>query len=151
MTAYQIKICRVQEVPSAKLDTPETSVAFWRNVIADQTWYDGEKEQLVVLLLSTRYNVQGFSLVSIGSVNESIAHPREIFRAAVAYGSYAIIMMHNHPSGDPSPSQADHGLTRRIREAAEILQIQFLDHVIIGAPHSPTGRDYFSFKESGVL
>ena len=88
--------------------------------------------------------------VSLGSVNESIAHPRDVFRPALIYSAYAVVVVHNHPSGDPSPSQADHGLTRRLREAAELLQIKLLDHVIIGAPGE--GRlPYFSFKEVGVL
>jgi DNA repair protein RadC len=64
-------------------------------------------------------------------------------------GSYAVIVMHNHPSGDPSPSQADHSLTRRLAEAAELLQIKLLDHVVIG--DKTNGQGYFSFKEAGVL
>jgi DNA repair protein RadC len=88
--------------------------------------------------------------VSLGSVNESIAHPRDVFRPAIIHSAYAVIVAHNHPSGDPSPSQADHSLTRRLREVAELLQIKLLDHVIIGAPAE--GRaPYFSFKEMGVL
>jgi len=83
-------------------------------------------------------------------VNESIAHPRDVFRPAMLASAYAVIVVHNHPSGDPSPSQSDHSLTRRLAEAAELLQIKLLDHVIIGAPAE--GRPpYFSFKEAGVL
>ena len=84
--------------------------------------------------------------VSVGSMNESIAHPREIFRPAVTYSAFAVIVVHNHPSGDPSPSQTDHSLTRRLAEAAELLQIRLLDHIIIGAP-SDSSPGYFSFKE----
>jgi DNA repair protein RadC len=88
--------------------------------------------------------------VSLGSVNESIAHPRDIFRPALISSAYAMIVVHNHPSGDPSPSQSDHSLTRRLGEGAELLQIKLLDHIIIGAPAE--GRTpYFSFKEAGVL
>jgi DNA repair protein RadC len=108
------------------------------------------KESLRIILLDTRYNLIRVEDVSLGSVNESIAHPRDVFRPALIYSAYAVVVVHNHPSGDPSPSQADHGLTRRLREAAELLQIKLLDHVIIGAPTE--GRlPYFSFKESGVL
>ena len=108
------------------------------------------KESLRVLLLDTRYHLIGTEQVSLGSVNESIAHPRDVFRPAVVASAYAVIVVHNHPSGDPSPSQSDHGLTRRLVEAAELLQIKLLDHVIIGAPAE--GRQpYFSFKEAGVL
>ena len=108
------------------------------------------KESLRTILLDTRYNLIRVEDVSLGSVNESIAHPRDVFRPALIYSAYAVVVVHNHPSGDSTPSQADHGLTRRLREAAELLQIKLLDHVIIGAPTE--GRlPYFSFKEAGVL
>jgi DNA repair protein RadC len=107
-------------------------------------------ESLRVILLDTRYHLIRIQEVSTGSVNESIAHPREIFHPAVASSAYAVIVVHNHPSGDTSPSQADHSLTRRLAEAAELLQIKLLDHIIIGAPANGSGG-YFSFKEAGVL
>src|SRR5215470_10530728 len=92
------------------------------------------KEAMRVVLLDTRYHLIRVEEVSSGTVNDSIAHPREIFRPAVVASAYAVIVVHNHPSGDPSPSQADHGLTRRLAEAAELMQIKLLDHIIIGAP-----------------
>jgi DNA repair protein RadC len=108
------------------------------------------KESLRVILLDTRYHLIRTEEVSVGSVNESIAHPRDVFRPAVVSSAYAVIVVHNHPSGDASPSQTDHSLTRRLAEAAELLQIKLLDHVIIGAP-SEDNPGYFSFKEAGVL
>jgi len=109
-----------------------------------------QKESLRVLLLDTRYRLIESQEISLGSVNESIAHPREVFRPALLASAYAIIVVHNHPSGDPTPSNTDHSLTRRLAEAAELLQIKLLDHVIIGSPAD--GRaPYFSFKEAGVL
>jgi DNA repair protein RadC len=72
------------------------------------------KESLRVLLLDTRYHFIRMEEVSLGSVNESIAHPREVFRPALIASAYAVIVVHNHPSGDPSPSQSDHSLTRRL-------------------------------------
>ena len=107
-------------------------------------------ESLRVVLLDTRYRLMRVESVSTGSMNESIAHPREIFRPAITYSAYAVIVVHNHPSGDASPSQTDHSLTRRLAEAAELLQIKLLDHIIIGAP-SEGNPGYFSFKEAGVL
>lgn len=108
------------------------------------------KESLRVILLDTRYHLLWAEEVSLGSVNESIAHPRDVFRPAIIASAYAVIVAHNHPSGDPSPSQSDHSLTRRLAEAAELLQIKLLDHVIIGVPAE--GRQaYFSFKEAGIL
>ena len=88
--------------------------------------------------------------VSQGSVNESLAHPREVFKPAIVLSAYSFILVHNHPSGDPSPSEADLRLTRRILEGSRILQINLVDHVIIGSPAA--GRSsYFSFKEGGVI
>lgn len=108
------------------------------------------KESLRVVLLDTRYHLIRVEEVSSGSVNESIAHPRDVFRPAVISSAYAVIVVHNHPSGDASPSQTDHSLTRRLAEAAELLQIKLLDHIIVGAP-GDNSVGYFSFKEAGVL
>ena len=128
-----------------KLDSPELVHDF---VSAEMRTL--HKESLRVILLDTRYHLLRMEEVSLGSVNESIAHPRDVFRPAVISSAYAVIVVHNHPSGDPSPSQSDHSLTRRLAEAAELLQIKLLDHIIIGAPAE--GRlPYFSFKEAGVL
>jgi len=109
------------------------------------------KEAMRVILLDTRYHLIRTEDVSMGSINESIAHPRDVFRPAVIASAYAVIVVHNHPSGDPAPSQADHSLTRRLAEAAELMQIKLLDHVIIGAQTQNGRPGYFSFKEAGVL
>ena len=109
-----------------------------------------DKESLRVLLLDTRLRLKHSEEVSLGSVNESIAHPREIFRPAIVHSAYGIILAHNHPSGDPSPSEADRRLTRRVAEAGVLLQIKLIDHIIIGSPE--TGRlPYYSFREGGLL
>jgi DNA repair protein RadC len=109
-----------------------------------------DREWLRVVLLNTKQQLIKVATVSQGSVNESLAHPREVFKPAMIHSAYSFIMVHNHPSGDPAPSEADMRLTRRILEASRILQLQLLDHVIIGAPAS--GRSsYFSFKEAGVI
>lgn len=108
------------------------------------------RESLRVILLDTKYHLMRVEEISLGSLNESIAHPREIFRPALIYSAYAVIIAHNHPSGDPTPSDADHRLTRRLSEAAQLLQISLLDHVIIGAPNA--GKpSFYSFKEAGIL
>jgi DNA repair protein RadC len=128
-----------------KLDSPELV----HDLVASEM-RTLHKESLRVILLDTRYHLLRMEEISLGSVNESIAHPRDVFRPAVIASAYAVIVVHNHPSGDPSPSQSDHSLTRRLAEAAELLQIKLLDHIIIGAPAE--GRlPYFSFKEAGVL
>ena len=128
-----------------KLDSPELV-----SELVGQEMRRLRTESLRVILLDTRYRLLHIEEVSVGSLNESIAHPREIFRPAITYSAYAVIVVHNHPSGDVSPSQTDHSLTRRLAEAAELLQIKLLDHIIIGAP-SEGNPGYFSFKEAGVL
>ena len=129
----------------AKIDTPEL---VYELLAAEMRGL--HKESLRVLLLDTRYRLLRTEQISLGSLNESIAHPRDVFRPAIISSAYAVVVVHNHPSGDPSPSQADHSLTRRLAEAAELLQIKLLDHIIIGAPAE--GRPpYFSFREAGVI
>jgi DNA repair protein RadC len=109
-----------------------------------------DRESLRVVLLNTKQQLIKVTTVSQGTLNESLDHPREIFKPVIVHSAYAFIMVHNHPSGDPSPSEADLRLTRRINEASRILQLQLIDHVIIGAP-APNRNSYFSFKESGVI
>lgn len=108
------------------------------------------QEVLRVVLLDARQRLITMIDVTKGGLNESLAHPREIFRPVISHSAYSFILVHNHPSGDSSPSEADLRLTRRISEAARILQIQLLDHVIIGQPMNDR-QGYFSFKESGAL
>jgi DNA repair protein RadC len=109
-----------------------------------------DRESLRVVLLDAKQRLIKVATVSQGTLNEALAHPREVFKPVIAFSAYAFIMVHNHPSGDPSPSEADLRLTRRILEASRILQLQLLDHVIIGAP-APGRSSYFSFKEGGVI
>jgi DNA repair protein RadC len=134
-----------EKISREKIDSPELVNEFFGAEMRAL-----QRESLRVLLLDTRYRLLETQEISLGSVNESIAHPREVFRPALLAAAYALIVVHNHPSGDPTPSSADHSLTRRLAEAAELLQIKLLDHVIIGSPGE--GRaPYFSFKEAGVL
>jgi len=141
----QIKISVVQEFQGSYMATESKQIKeFWDERIAAADWFDNEKEHLVVIILDTKYKIKNFNLVSIGTVNESLAHPREIMRPVIAQAGAAFILMHNHPSGDPTPSQADRILTRKIQECAQLFMINFLDHVIMGEKH-------FSFREAGLL
>lgn len=108
------------------------------------------RESLRVVLLDTKLHLLRVEEISLGTVNESLAHPREVFRPALIYSAYAIVIVHNHPSGDPTPSDADRRLTVRLAEAARLLQITLHDHVIIGS--GDDGRQpWFSFREAGML
>ncbi len=90
--------------------------------------------------------------VTSGTATTSLAHPREVFRAAIRHGATAVACVHNHPSGDPAPSAADVQVTRQLREAAKAVDIELLDHVIVGrASVDPRSLGYFSFREAGVI
>lgn len=104
-----------------------------------------KKEYFKAILLDIKNHVITIENISIGGLNFSLVHPREIFKSAIKKSSAAIIMVHNHPSGDPHPSNEDIDVTRRIVESGKILGIEVLDHVIIG-----DGR-YFSFKDEGLI
>jgi DNA repair protein RadC len=98
-----------------------------------------------VMLLNTKNRVLGLETVSIGSLNASLVHPREVFKKAIQRSAAAIILMHNHPSGDPSPSPEDLQITDRLCEAGRVIGIEILDHIIIG------DHVYASFKEKGLI
>jgi DNA repair protein RadC len=133
-----------QERESVAIDGPQ-AVA---DLCVEMRFFD--REVLRVVLLNAKQKLIDVVTVSQGSVNESLAYPRDVFKPAIVISAYSFIMVHNHPSGDPSPSEADMRLTRRILEAARILQVNLVDHIIIGAPE-PGRSEYFSFKEAGVI
>ena len=97
-----------------------------------QDMMDLDREEFRILLLDTKHHVVAMHTVGIGSLNVTIVHPREVFKAAILANAAAIIALHNHPSGDPTPSPEDHALTKRLYEAGDILGIRLLDHVVIG-------------------
>ena len=104
-----------------------------------------QKEHFVCLFLNTKNHVIAQETLSMGSLNASIVHPREVFRAAIKRSSASIICVHNHPSGDPTPSPEDVQITERLVQAGEIVGIEVLDHVIIG------DRRFVSLKEHGLM
>jgi len=103
-----------------------------------------DREMFVVILLNAQHRPIGLNTVSIGTLTASTAHPREVFKPAIAGNAAAVIVAHNHPSGDPSPSAEDVELTKRLRDAGELLGIRVLDHVILGE-----GKQY-SFVDAGA-
>ena len=91
-----------------------------------------DREQFLVCCLDAKHGIIGVNIVSVGSLTLSVVHPREVFKPAILLNSSAIICAHNHPSGDPSPSPEDRQLTARLRQAADLLGITLLDHIILG-------------------
>ena len=118
--------------------------------MASDPAYEPEKEHVVVVTFDTRIRPTGWNLVSIGGLSEATCHPREVFKPVIVRSAFAFALIHNHPSGDPSPSSADTKITRTMKEAADLLKIQMLDHIIIGAP-APGRTAYYSFREAGLV
>ena len=111
---------------------------------------DAPQEHFVLMVLDSRRRVIGINEVSIGTLSASLVHPREVFRAAILLNGAAVIVSHNHPSGDPSPSAEDREATRRLPRAGELLGIPVADHIVIGEGEGDSVR-FFSFRESGLL
>lgn len=129
------------------MDSPERIYNWLRPIV------DGEPvEKFWVLSLNRKNRLLRCHPVTSGTATASLVHPREVFREAIRNSASALVCAHNHPSGDPSPSQADIRATRQLREAAKVVQLDLLDHVIIGQrEHDPHGCGYYSFAEAGLL
>lgn len=102
-------------------------------------------EQFIVLHLDTKNAIRSMQVVSIGSLSAATVHPREVFRTAIINGAASIIVLHNHPSGDPEPSVEDKAMTERLKEAGKIIGITLLDSLIV------CQNRYFSFADKGIL
>lgn len=148
MKEYKIVALRECPLPEQMqiCERPEGCAEYWRKHVVSGPAYDPEKECLAVLLLNTRRRIKGHHLVSMGTLDTILVHPRETFRAAIIAAASAIVMMHNHPSGDPTPSEGDIHATRQMIRAGQLLKIEVLDHVIIGA-----GDTFKSLKEMGYF
>nr|WP_253200627.1 JAB domain-containing protein [Clostridium sp. CF012] len=105
-----------------------------------------DREQLLLCCLDTKNQPIALNVVSVGSLNSSIVHPREVFKVAILSNAASIILYHNHPSGDPTPSSEDTSITNRLKECGKLIGIELIDHIIIGSE----GR-YCSLKEKGIL
>jgi DNA repair protein RadC len=111
-----------------------------------EPFVDGlDREHFIVVGLDAKHAVIGINTVSIGSVTLSIVHPREVFKPVILMNASAVLLAHNHPSGDSTPSQEDHALTRRLKDAGELLGIAILDHLVLGE------NRYYSFADHKEL
>jgi DNA repair protein RadC len=140
---YQVKLVRDGSLTTKrkKIDAPATAA----NVL--HQYFDGaDREHFVVLLLDTRHQIIGIHTVTVGVLDASLIHPREIFKPAILANAAAIILAHNHPSGDPTPSPEDRAVTRQTVAAGRLIGIAVLDHVIVG--DEPR---YVSLAEAGIL
>ena len=148
--AYRLKTFRVQfvaerpEYPGGSHCRSSTDV----ERVAREVYrtLDADKEHFLLLAMDNKNRVNGFKVVSTGSLTASIVHPREVWRSALHLCAAAVVFVHNHPSGDPAPSQEDQEITKRLKETGEVLGIRVLDHVVLG-----DNERFFSFSDKGLL
>ena len=132
-------------------DTPDRAAEYWREHIATDPRFNPEQEQFVVLMLNTRKRIKGHQVVALGTLDTINVHARETFRAAIISAAQAIIVMHNHPSGDPTPSDSDIRVTRDFIRAGQLLKIELLDHIVIGQRSIECPNGYASIRDLGYF
>lgn len=128
------------------LDEPEKVADLLREEVRDYA-----VEYFHILLLNTRRRLIRKELVSKGTLDSTVVHPRDVFKSAIGANASAVILVHNHPSGDPQPSEADIRITRDLIRAGQLLKIDILDHVILGRRSEERERDYVSLRELGYF
>ena len=146
--AAQIKACfelgkREDLEPELKhfdIKDPEAVVKAIRASIQDKA-----KEHFKLILLNPRNKIIGISTISVGTLNASLVHPREVFKDAIKHSAASVVLAHNHPSGDPEPSEDDLKITKKLVESGTILGIEVIDHIVIGK------NNFCSFKERGLI
>ncbi len=126
--------------PVTKISQPEDIVSIFSPKIRNAT-----QEQVFAVFLDSKNNIIASKLIFIGTVNEAVIHPREIFKEAIKHSSVSIVLIHNHPSGNPEPSKEDIKITEVIEQAGKLINIPIIDHIIIGNP------GFFSFKKNNLL
>ena len=131
---------------SPTLDSPERVADLLRE---DNRFLD--VEHLQILLLNTRKKLIRIDRISQGTLDSILVHPREVFKSAITANAAAVVLAHNHPSGDPTPSEQDIKVTRDLIRAGQLLKIDVIDHVIMGKPTEGRSRDYVSLRELGYF
>jgi len=138
------QLAMVREATSTKARTPADIVTLCEDL------RQLAQEAFNVITVDAKNRIIARHLVSLGILNAALVHPREVFRPALLDGAACIICVHNHPSGDPSPSSEDLKITRQLIDAGRIVDVKLLDHVIIGRPGVNNGDGYLSLRESGL-
>ena len=160
MSVCQIKVQTVRESPVAYFVRSSSDVKnLWDNEITKSVMFEPEKEMVFVLMVNARNRIISYNLVSMGSLDSSIVEPREVFRPAIASAARSIILLHNHPSGNMTPSAEDISITKKMIESGKILGIHVLDHVIVsssnqngyGDGYGDGNAEILSLRESGMI
>jgi len=144
MLSINLSLPVVKEASPVLITTPESVTDALKDI------RNAAQEVFMVLTLDTKNYLIDRHVITIGTLNSTLIHPREIFRAAVLDGAAALVMVHNHPSGDPTPSAEDIRMTRQLVDAAKAMEINILDHVILGRA-GDARNDYTSLRECGMV
>lgn len=142
MTTFKVRFV-AESNPVRSVKSPADVNAVLRPIFAD---LDSDQEHFVLLVLNNQHRITGFKVISSGAMDASLLDMRLIFRAALALGGTALAIAHNHPGGDPTPSEEDALVTRRLSQACEMMDYQLLDHLIVTAD----GR-FYSYKDHGEM
>lgn len=134
----RLEVCDVGERTAASDDVMRVAKPIFANL-------DADKEHFVLLALNNKNRINGYKVISTGTLTASLIRPGDVYRAALHLAAAAVVFVHNHPSGDPAPSQEDVEITRRLKECGEMLAIRVLDHVILSCDR------YYSFSDRGHL
>ena len=131
-----------------QLNCPAKTVDYMQGAFLDAPL----QESFWIICLDRKSKPISRTRITLGTLTATLVQPREVFRVAILASAAAIIVVHNHPSGDPQPSNADNVTTRNLRAAANVMQIDLVDHLILGEKcYDPTGRGYYSYAEHGIL
>jgi DNA repair protein RadC len=134
------------------VDRPDAVARYIREaVIPFSPWWDPEVEQLLAVFLNTRKKPIGHALIGRGLLDQILVHAREVFRPAIAANAHGVILAHNHPSGDPTPSEADIRVTREMIRCGHMLKIDLLDHIVLGERQDGRLNDFVSLRELGYF
>lgn len=150
---HEVRVMRLRELPAdlKHCGTPEAAFQYWQANITTAAWYNPEVECFCVIHLNTRLRATGFHLVSMGTQDTILVHPREVFRAAIVASASKVVLAHNHPSGDPTPSEADIRVTRDLIRAGQLLRMEVVDHVVIGRASTENPKPLCSLRELGYF
>ena len=144
---YKVVSLRECPVPESLhlCETPQQAADYWRLHVVNNPYYNPECECLAVLMLNTRRRIKGHQLLTIGTLDTLLITPLMVFRGAIIGAAAAVLIAHNHPSGDATPSEADIKVTRDLIRAGQLLKIDVLDHVVIGVDR------HVSLREAGFF
>ena len=153
LAGSEFKVIRLQEtaLDNPTTDTPEAIEKYLRARLPASLRWNPDTENFIVVLMNTRKVPIGFEIISNGTLDTLLVHAREVFKPAIVLGAAAIILAHNHPSGDPSPSEADIRVTRELIRAGQLLKIEVLDHIILGTVTESRSKGYSSLRELGFF